>query len=588
LRYKGEEDMIINKITWMIGGVAGAGIMAAGTAFAKACARGGLWVFVENEYPSLIKGGHNTSMVRVDEEEIFSHTKSVDLLVALNKETIILHQDELSTNGGILYDGDEIKVENDEVKRKDASLFSIPAAKLLEGSGLGKLMLNSLMVGASLGIVDYDFEILKDVLRDSFQKKGDKVIEENIRAAKLGFDYAKNYEDKFAHTLKRREEKERMLITGNDAICLGALKAGCKFVAAYPMTPASSILHYMASKEMEFNLVVKHTEDEISAINMIIGASYAGVRAMGATSGGGFSLMVEGLGLAAMSETPIVMVEAQRPGPSTGLPTRTAQGDLGFILSASQGDFLRIVIAPGDIEECFYETFNAFNLAEKFQVPVLIISDKFLAESPKTVYKFDEKDLKIDRGKLLSEEELERMEEYKRYLDTEDGVSPRAVPSQKNGIHLASSYEHAENSASLEDEQTVRSMVDKRFKKEEYIQNEIKTYFKFFGPQDAELTLVSWGSTKGPIFEAMKLLNQGKRKVNFLQIIYLSPFPSIKVKKILEQANKTMIVENNRTAQLAQLINEKTGKDVDYRCLKYDGRPFYPSKIYDKVMEVLR
>jgi len=580
--------MIINKLTWMIGGVAGAGIIAAGTAFAKACSRGGLWVFVENEYPSLIKGGHNTSMVRVEEEEIFSHIRSVDLLVALNKETILLHQDELSPNGGILYDGEEIKIEKEEIKRKDISLISIPAAKLLEESGLGKLMLNSLMVGASLGIVDYDFEILIDVLKDSFQKKGDKVIEENVKVAKLGFDYAKNYKDKFAHTLRRRDEKERMLITGNDAICLGALKAGCKFIAAYPMTPASSILHYMASKEREYNLVVKHTEDEISAINMIIGASYAGVRAMGATSGGGFSLMVEGLGLAAMSETPMVMVEAQRPGPSTGLPTRTAQGDLKFVLSASQGDFLRIVIAPGDIEECFYETFNAFNLAEKFQVPVLIISDKFLSESPKTVYKFDEKDLKIDRGKFLSEEELERIEDYKRYLDTEDGVSSRAIPSQKNGIHLATSYEHSQDGSSLEDENTVRSMVDKRFKKEKYIQKEIKNYFKFFGPQEADLTLVSWGSTKGPILEAMKLLEREKKNVNFLQIIYLSPFPSTEVKNILEKAKKTMVVENNKTAQLAQMTKEKTGKDIDYKCLKYDGRPFYPSEIYDKVMEVLR
>ena len=584
--------MIKNKISWMIGGEAGYGIMAAGTTFAKACSRGGLHVFINSEFPSLIKGGHNISLVRVDEEEIYSHLETVDLLVALNQETIDLHLNEIVPGGGIIYDGEQINITRENLKRDDIVLYSVPLTKIIRELGAELLLRNTVVVGASTAILDYDFGFLEVAIRDSFGKKKGGIVEQNVKAARMGYDYVKqNICQECGYKLEPRKAPERMLLTGNDAIAMGAIKAGCKFYAAYPMTPVSAILHTMAEKAKEFNIVVKQTEDEIAAMNMIIGANFAGVRAMNATSGGGFSLMVEALGLAAMTETPIVTVEGQRPGPSTGQPTHTAQGDLKFLLSAGQGEFIRIVIAPGDKEECFYETFNAFNLAEKFQVPVLILVDKFLAEDYKTTELFDQSNLKIERGKLLSQEELNKISDYKRYLNTEDGISPRALPGQLNVVHCAPSTEHDEAgfsheaSDALMTPETAKMMLEKRMRKLSFIEKEIKPP-KLYGPQDADITLVSWGSTKGPIFEAMKLLEKDGVKVNFLQILYLSPFPADEVKKILSSAKTVVDVENNYTAQLASLIREKTGIEIQHKILKYDGRPFYPNFIYKSLRTI--
>ena len=566
--------------------------MAAGTTFAKACSRGGLHVFINSEFPSLIKGGHNISLVRVDEQEIYSHLETVDLLVALNQETIDLHLNEIVPGGGIVYDGEQINITRENLKREDIVLYSVPLTKIIRELGAELLLRNTVVVGASMAILDYDFGLLEVAIRDSFGKKKGEIVEQNVKASRMGYDYVKqNICQECGYKLEPRKAPERMLLTGNDAIAMGAIKAGCKFYAAYPMTPVSAILHTMAEKAKEFNIVVKQTEDEIAAMNMIIGAGFAGVRAMNATSGGGFSLMVEALGLAAMTETPIVTVEGQRPGPSTGQPTHTAQGDLKFLLSAGQGEFVRILIAPGDREECFYETFNAFNLAEKFQVPVLILVDKFLAEGYKTTDLFDQSNLKIERGKLLSQEELNKISDYKRYLNTEDGISPRAIPGQLNGVHCAPSTEHDESgfsheaSDALMTPEVVKMMLEKRMRKLSFIEKEIKPP-KLYGPQDANITLVSWGSTKGPIFEAMKLLQKDGIKANFLQILYLSPFQSEEVKRVLSSAKTIIDVENNYTAQLSSLIREKTGIEIQHKILKYDGRPFYPNFIYKKLKDI--
>lgn len=566
--------------------------MAAGTTFAKACSRGGLHVFINSEFPSLIKGGHNISLVRVDEKEIYSHLETVDLLVALNQETIDLHLNEIVPGGGIVYDGEQINVTKGNLEREDIVLYSVPLTKIIRELGAELLLRNTVVVGTSMAILDYDFGLLEVAIRDSFGKKKGEIVEQNVKAASMGYDYVKkNICQKCGYKLEPRKAPERMLLTGNDAIAMGAIKAGCKFYAAYPMTPVSAILNTMAEKAKEFNIVVKQTEDEIAAMNMIIGANFAGVRAMNATSGGGFSLMVEALGLAAMTETPIVTVEGQRPGPSTGQPTHTAQGDLKFLLSAGQGEFIRIVIAPGDREECFYETFNAFNLAEKFQVPVLILVDKFLAEDYKTTEFFEHSNLQIERGKLLSQEELNKISDYKRYLNTEDGVSPRALPGQLNGVHCAPSTEHDEAgfsheaSEALMPPETAKMILEKRMKKLSSIEKEMKPP-KLYGPQDADITLVSWGSTKGPVFEAMELLEKDGIKANFLQILYLSPFQSEEVKRVLSSAKTIIDVENNYTAQLASLIREKTGIEIQHRILKYDGRPFYPNFIYNELYEI--
>jgi len=577
-----------NGLSWKIGGEAGYGIMTTGLIFAKVCSRAGLRVFDHIEYPSLIRGGHNTYQVRAEVEEVFSHVKNVDLLVALNEETIDKHKEELAPGGGIIYDGDVIPLSKEDLRREDVKLYHIPLLRLAEESGGRRIMINSVALGASVALIGFDFEMISDVIRDVYRGKAKETIEFNIKAAKLGYDYVKSkeMEKDFRRKLPKVAGKRRMLLTGNEAVGLGAIKAGCKFYAAYPMTPSSSILHFMASQERNFSLVVKHTEDEIAAINMAIGAGFAGARAMTATSGGGFSLMSEALGLAAMTETPIVVVVCQRPGPSTGLPTRTEQGDLKFVLHASQGDFPRFVIAPGDIEECFYKTIEAFNLGEKYQCPVILILDKYLSESHKAAEEFDVSGIKIERGLLLSNEELERIEEFKRYEFTETGISPRTIPSQRRGIFTATGNEHDETGYLSEDKPVRTKMMDKRFRKFEQAEKEIPEP-KLFGPKDAEVTIIAWGSTKGPVKEAMRLLGRDGVKANFLQILYISPFPTNTVLKIIEASKRMVIVENNKTAQLASLIKEKTGKEIEYKILKYDGRQFFPTEIYQRVKEVL-
>ncbi|PIY95692.1 MAG: 2-oxoacid:acceptor oxidoreductase subunit alpha, partial [Candidatus Kerfeldbacteria bacterium CG_4_10_14_0_8_um_filter_42_10] len=407
----------INHFNWKIAGEAGYGIKASGMMFAKACTRGGLQIFDYSEYPSLIRGGHNTYQVNVSEEEVFSPKLEVDLLVALNQDTIDFHKNELSKQAGVIYDHEDKKIKTAGIKNKSVQLFPIPLSRLAKESGGKEIMRNSVALGASFALLDYDFKYLQGVITESFQKKGKEVVDLNVRIAEAGFNYVSQNFDmaKYPYQLKPLSSPPRMVLTGNEAIALGAIQAGCKFISAYPMTPATPILHYLASQQKNHNLIVKQTEDEISAITMAIGANYAGVRAMTCTSGGGFALMVEGLGLAGITETPLVIAEVQRPGPATGLPTWTEQADLQFIIHAAQGEFPRIVIAPGDVEESFYATQSAFNLAEKYQLPVFILSDKLLGESNKSQEFFDPKIVKIERGALLTNAQLQKTKKYKRY-----------------------------------------------------------------------------------------------------------------------------------------------------------------------------
>ncbi len=576
-----------NGLVWSIGGEAGDGILSAGEAFARACSRGGFHVFTETDLPSIVRGGHNAMQVRVDTDEIFAHAHEIDLLAALNKDTMLQHVNQLKPEGGIIYDGDKITLEQGDLGREDVRLFPVPLARIVKQLEGKPILRNVVAVGASLGLVDYDLSLLDDLLAMSFRKKGEAVVKQNIDAAKQGYDYAKTtYSDRFPLKLRKSAAEPRMLISGSAAVCLGALRAGCKFVAGYPMTPSTPILEYLASKERDHSLVVKQTEDEIAAINMVIGASLAGVRAMTCTSGGGFSLMVEGLGLAAMTEVPVVIIEGQRPGPSTGMPTRTEQSDLKFALSASQGEFPRIVIAPGDAEECFYLTMEAFNLAEKFQCQVIVLVDKYLLTSARTIEKLDTGRVKIERGEFLSDAQLAEMDEYIRYSDTPTGVSPRSIPGQRDGIFTTTSDEHNELGHIFEGKENRTWIVDKRLRKLEAAVRVIPAP-ELRGEPEADLTFVGWGSTKGPIREAMKMLARDGVRANFLQLVYLSPFPAKRVGEILSKARKIILVENNKTAQLGDVIRENTGVFIPDRILRYDGRPFTPEIIHHKVMEVL-
>jgi 2-oxoglutarate ferredoxin oxidoreductase subunit alpha len=577
-----------NKLTWKIGGKAGEGIMATGIIFSQSCSRGGLHIFDISEYPSLIKGGHNTLQVRVEDREIFSQVREVNILIALNKETILMHKDEISDGGGIICDIADV-IDLKEL-RDNIRLYPIPFNDIIKEINAQAIMKNNVALGASIALVDYDFKIVSKVIKDTFKRKGASIIDENTRAAKAGYDFIKkNFKDDFKYRLEKTGEQGRMILTGNDALCIGAINAGCKFYSAYPMTPASSILHFMASQERRFNIVVKHTEDEICAINMAIGAGFAGVRAMCATSGGGFCLMTEGYGLAGMLEVPIVVILSMRPGPSTGMPTWSEQGDLKFAMNASHGDFPRPILIPGDNEECFYMTMEAFNIAEKYQTPVIVLTDKNLAESHKSLDKFDASRMSIDRGAYATPSELAASPGttfFKRYRLTENGISPRTIPGTKKGIYSASSDEHDEEGNITELIDNRMKMMHKRERKMDTLAKELKQP-ELIGPADADVTVIFAGSTKGPVREASVTLEKEGTTVNYLQISYLNPFPSEKVSKVIDSASKIVVVDNNFTGQLCDIIREKTGKSIAHKFLKYDGRPFYPEEIHTAIKEVV-
>jgi len=581
--------VITNKISVMIGGEAGAGITRSGFLFAKACLRGGLHVFGTNDYQSLIRGGHNFYIARADAEEIYSQVDTIDLLLALNKETILFHKDEFVPGGGIVYDGEEIALSDEELGRDDLKLYPVPLRKIVKELKGELIMRNTVALGAAVGLLEYDLEILNGVIRDAFKPEA---AELNVKAAKMGHNYARgHYEGDFEYRLEKTSSagKRKIFLTGNEAVGLGAIRASCKFYAAYPMTPATPLLHFMAPLDREYSTIVIQAESEIAAINMVAGASFAGVRAMTATSGGGFCLMSEGLGMTGMTETSAVIMVAQRPGPSTGLPTYSGQGDLRFAIHASQGEFPRVVIAPGDVEECFYKTMEAFNLAEKFQIPAILMTDKYLAESYGSAEFFDQNRIGIDRGLLLTEDEYVGEEEYRRHKFAKDGVSPRVMPGMRGAIVRTNADEHNESGYTTDDPDLTTKMADKRFKKLDALVKDLENYetTKFYGSEEADVTILGWGSTKGPIREAMKLLNKEGVKVNYLQIVYLNPFPVANVKKILKSAKKTIVVESNKTSQLSSLIREHLLVTVDHKILKYNGRPFNPGKLSQRIKEVL-
>ncbi|MBI3051046.1 2-oxoacid:acceptor oxidoreductase subunit alpha [Candidatus Woesearchaeota archaeon] len=569
------------KTQWKIGGEAGFGIMTAGQIFSKACTRGGLNCFGYTEYPSLIRGGHNTYQTTVSEDPVGGPMRMVDVLVALNKETVTLHSEELSEGAAIIYDPDKVQIRPDEAAK--AILVPVTFSKIALETAGQELMSNNVALGASIAVYDYEIDLLLSVIKDQFRGKGAEVVSKNLAAARAGYDYVRQkLPGPYKAKLVKTKKAPNMLMSGNEAVGAGAIAAGCKFYAGYPMTPTSSLLHFMAANERKYRLVVKQAEDEISVINMAIGAGFAGARSMVATSGGGFCLMTEGYGLAGMTETPVVIVMGMRGGPSTGLPTWTEQADLKFLLNAAHGEFPRIVLTPGDMEELFYSTMKAFNLAEKYQTPVIIITDKHMAESHASLGRLDAKAIPIERGELASENTAG----YKRYKITDSGVSPRALPGQPGNIFVANSDEHDETGISTEDSGMRIGMMNKRMRKLQHAAKEIDGAL-LLGPKRADITLVGWGSTKGAISDAMRLLEAEGIKANHLYITAASPFPAEAVGKALKPRKPKLMVELNFSGQMASVIREKTGVEIKNRLLKYDGRPFYPEEICAEVKKVL-
>jgi 2-oxoglutarate ferredoxin oxidoreductase subunit alpha len=563
----------------MAGGEAGQGVQSVGMILAKTMAHSGLHVFADQDYESRIRGGHNFFRIRVSDRDVLALSEELDILVALNKETIDLHSNELKSNGTVIFDQEQTKVE-----LHGDNYLNVPLGRLAEDKVKNKLMTNTVAMGVAIGLSAYDFSLLAAVLRKEFAGHGEKIAGDNVVAAKAGFDFAQEH-GKHQLTQKLQpisSDARRMLLHGNEAIALGAMVGGCKFIAGYPMTPATSILEYIADKGSQYNAVAVHVEDEIAAMNMAVGAGYAGARAMVATSGGGFCLMVEGLALAGMTETPVVVVLGQRPGPATGLPTRTEQGELWFALHAGHGEFPRAVLAPATAEEAFRAMIKAFNLAEKYQTPVLVLTDHHLATSYTTVDRFNLKQVKIDRGELMSDEESSRLNDYKRHLVTESGLSPRALPGQGKALVVTDSDEHDEAGHMIEDGDTRNQQNLKRLRKENGLKAEIRSP-KFQESTNSEFTLIGWGSTYGAIREAADLLKKDGMSVDVLHISEIWPFPAEAISSALDKGTKSIVIESNATAQMANLIRRETGYKVNGTILKSDGRPFSPQEIIDRV-----
>jgi 2-oxoglutarate ferredoxin oxidoreductase subunit alpha len=562
-------------ISFMVGGEAGQGVQSVGFLLAKALVRGGYHVFADQDYESRVRGGHNYFRIRISDSRIGAISENINVLIALNRESIELHRAELAADSLIIYNGNRIKD-----LAGDRRQLSIPLEALAEEKAGDRIMGNTVALGAALSLVGYDRETLSEVLLDYFGRG--ETGRNNTAAAGAGYEYCRTEYRTDLASLRPLAGNRQMLLTGNEAIALGAIAAGCKFMAAYPMTPASSIMEYFAAKAGELDLVMVHAEDEIAAVNMAVGAAYAGVRAMTATSGSGFCLMVEGLGLAGITETPLVIVNAQRPGPAVGLPTRTEQGDLQFVLTAHHGDFPRAVLAPADVEDAFWVTVRAFNLADRYQLPVIILTDQHLASSYATIEPFDLAQVAIDRGEMF-EVETAAAGEYRRHCLTESGISPRAFPGLSPALVVTDSDEHDASGHLTEDIGERSSQVQKRLRKLVTLKQEANLP-RFYGPQGAETTLFGWGSTYGALRAAVDRLQEDGISVNLVHLNELLPFPAGAVADALITARHSYVVESNATGQLARLIRTETGREVTGRILKFDGRPISPNYVIEAVL----
>ena len=572
-----------NEFTIKVGGEAGSGVMTIGLTLGKCMQELNLHVFGENDYPSLIRGGHNTFTVRGSYEKIHALDGEISILICLNDETATLHIGEVAKGGAVMLDSQKSKVDTSKL-RQDVQYVKFPMYASAQKAG-GEIFLNTVAVGAALSLLGADLSILENVMNKIFSRKGAEIVAKNVAAGKAGFDAAKESKVQIPFSAKKLPSKNQILLNGNEALCIGALKGGCKFVAEYPMSPSSSVLHYMAAHEREYKMVVKHSEDEIAAVNMLCGAAFTGARSLTATSGGGFSLMVEAIGMAGISETPITIINAMRCGPSTGLPTYTEQADLQFALHASQGEFPRLIFCPGDIDECFFGAIDVLNWSEITQTPAIILTDKHLGEQMVTTSRFDQSKVKILRGKIMDDAQMETATNFKRHELTADGISQRCFPGQPNGIHVASSYEHDETGFTSEHPDMRISQIDKRARKLASVPRALiapKTY----GDENAKVAMVVWGSTKGAALEALKLLQKQGKSLKVVQILWASPFPDKEVKAALNGVEKCIILEGNSTGQMQQLIREKTGILIEHTYFKYDGRPFVVADIVSRVKKL--
>jgi 2-oxoglutarate/2-oxoacid ferredoxin oxidoreductase subunit alpha len=569
-----------NELTIKIAGQAGQGMQTIGVALCKLFKRARFYIFSNQDVMSRIRGGNNFTQVRISNKPLYTLRSSSDIVVALDKASVSLHKESLGSSGIIILDKKRFNI-----SEEDGAFFDAPFYDIAKNAGGSELFVSSVTLGLLTGIAGIEFNNVAEVLKNIFSDKGQDLISKNLDSAKAGFDYAKeNFKPNTFALKKGAFDKETLLMNCNEAIALGAIRAGCKFYSAYPMSPSTPIMNAVADYSEDFNIVVEQAEDEIAAINMALGASFAGVRAMCATSGGGFALMVEGLSLSGMTETPIVVVDAQRPAPATGLPTRTEQADLDYLIHAGHGEFARVVFSPGTIEQGFYLTVRAFNLAEKFQIPVLIMTDQHLAESYRNIEMFDLDKAKVKRY-IISKEDSGRIANYKRYQFTGSGISPRAIPSWIKDCFYVDSDEHTEEGHITESAQIRIKMVEKRFyKKIAGLSKELEKP-AVYNLKGAKVILIGFGSTYGVMKEVSDAIKS--KKIGFVHLSQVWPFPVKEITALLKRAKKTMTVENNAAAQLARLIRRETGIKVDKSILKFDGRPFDLDFLMERIEEEL-
>src|SRR6266702_1998019 len=538
------------EVTVGIGGAAGDGSGATGDNLAKVCSRLGLHVFAYNSYQSLVRGGHVWLRLRIGAQKVMTHGDDLNLLLGLNQDTLDRHAREVVPGGGILYN-ERLKVVQDDLQ-PGVQLYPLPIRELLQPFGRQTILQNTIGLGGIFWLLSLDLDVLEGAIQELFggRRKSDEIVASNVGAARDGYQSVRERYPALGYSWQFTG-KARMVVSGNEMFGLGALAAGCKFYAAYPMAPSTAVLHWLARHAASHDIVVKQCEDEIAVLNMAIGAAHVGVRAMCATSGGGFSLMTEAVGLAGMTETPVVVIDVQRGGPSTGLPTKTEQADLNQLFGASQGDYPRAILAPTDV----------------------VLSEHRESADPED-FNFD---VPIDRGTLVSNGVSQG--EYKRFALTPSGVSPRALPGTEGMAYVAATDEHDETGVLISDEFTNPEMrvlmMDKRMRKMEGLLKDCPPP-QLFGPANADVTLIGWGSTKGVIREAIAALAEEGITANNLQIRHLVPFHEAEVRGILQASRRTLVVENNYTGQLARHIRAETGFTVDGKILKYDGEPFEP------------
>ncbi|MCK6469170.1 MAG: 2-oxoacid:acceptor oxidoreductase subunit alpha [Candidatus Brocadia sinica] len=566
-----------NELTIKITGEAGQGMQTIGAALCQMFKNTGFHIFASQDYMSRIRGGNNFFQLRISDKPLYTLRQKSDITVALDKASVAIHRSSMKDGGVLVLDKKKFIITGE-----DSAFLDIPFYDMATCTGGSEIFINSVACGVIAGITGVEFHSAEQVMEATFAEKSEEVVRKNKEAARAGYDFVKNNfkQDTFWIKAGASTDTSTLVMNGNDAIALGAIRAGCKFYSAYPMTPSTSIMNVIAHYGKEFHIAVEQAEDEIAAINMIIGASFAGVRSMTATSGGGFALMVEGLSLAAMTETPIVVVVAQRPAPATGFPTRTAQADLEFVLHAGHGEFARVVYVPGTIEEAFYVTIKAFNIAEKYQVPVFLMTDQHLADSYRDIEAFDLNKVKVQRY-IISKEDSKNIKDYKRYQFTESGISPRAIPSWIEDVIYADSDEHTEEGHITEDADMGRKMVEKRFyKKFSGLLQEVEkpTAYNVVG---ADIVLLGFGSTYGVMKEVADAIVD--KKIGLIHLSQVWPFPASAMIGLLKDAKKILTVENNAGGQLARLLRRETGLQVSGSVLKYDGRPFHLDYLIDCV-----